>query len=145
MTVWPENYLDIVDFRARCFVNGTVFDARLNKDVARSGHWSRPFRGHPWVEQSTAEGWDRDLRQQVIATVKRRILAGQRHDVIEELMPDAKWVAYHRARAARERAAAAWRAQVATGHGSVDAYLQKAGGGRNARAGGFVHLGEALK
>ena len=144
MQVWPDDYLKTVDFRARCFVNGTVKNPKTGKDEPHSGHWSRSFRGHPWVEQSISEGWGRDLRQHVIAAVKRRIMSGQSFGAVEELMPDAKWVESVRRHAAAYAEAAKWREQVIAEHGSVDAYLQKSAKGNNAKASGsWKRLGEA--
>lgn len=125
MQVWPDDYLKTVDFRARCFVNGTVKNPRTGKDEPHSGHWSRAFRGHPWVEQSIDEGWGRDLRQHVIMAVKRRILQERPFHQVEELMPDPKWAESTRYHAARYMAAAKWREQVTAEHGSVEAYLRK--------------------
>ena len=133
MKVWPDDYLKTVDFRARCFVNGTVKNPKTGKDEPRSGHWSSTFRGHPWVEASIKEGWDRDLSQHVIMAVKRRILQDKPFHVLEELMPDAKWVQRVRYHAARYKAAEEWRAKVIAEHGSVDAYLREAKLSHNAK------------
>src|SRR5690606_8557197 len=131
MKVWPDDYLKTVDFRARCFVNGTVKNPKTGKDEPRSGHWSSTCRGHPWVEASIKEGWDRDLSQHVIMAVKRRILQDKPFHVIEELMPDPKWIESVRYHAERYRKAAEWRAKVIAEHGSLEAYLQNASKANN--------------
>lgn len=146
MQVWPDDYLKTVDFRASCFVNGTVRNLKTGRDEPHSGHWSSAFRGHPWVEQSISEGWGRDLRQHVIQAVKRRIMAEKPFHDVEGLMPDPKWVAGARTQAAKYAASAKWREQVIAENGSVDADLQKAAKANNRRStGSWKQVGRAAE
>jgi len=101
------------DHRARCFVCGTTRDKEGNL-VPRSGEWHSRFKHHPWVQQSTAEDWARDLRGVVIMNLKRRMFREQKSfDYkavdIESLMPDGKWIDDTRKKALVELDAVQWR------------------------------------
>lgn len=119
------------DFRARVFVNGMrnaavpEWHEMHGRKVIATGEWSPHFQRHPWVQDAETEGWGRDLRQHCIRIVRGRIMAGQPHHEIEQIMPDAKTVAVWRTNAKRFALADEWRAGIIKTHGDVDNYLSR--------------------
>jgi hypothetical protein len=135
--------ISLVDFNARCLVNGTRKHERSGRFEPISGEWSSRFAGHPWVQASEKEGWGRELRAAVIAEVKRRMLSDEPFDQIEVLMPSKIWIENARKRAVVEAEAAEWRARIIAEHGSVDAFLMKTAKGNNANSGPWKKIGDA--
>ena len=122
---------DDVDFAARAFVCG-MRDAIVReghrmqgKRILATGEWAPRFMGHPWVRQSEAEGWARELRMHCIREVRTRIAAGQAYQNLTDLMPDAATVKHWSDRAAAYSDGARWREFITEQFGSVDAYLGK--------------------
>ncbi len=136
---------DRADFLARAFVNGMVDEIkhgeRTGRKVIHTAHWSDAFAGHPWVEASDKEGWGRDLRMVITLAVKRRMMIGQPHHDINQLMPSKDWVEYVREKSSIEAEAVAWRNAMAEKHGTFDAYITKH------KSGGYVArpLGDATR
>lgn len=156
-----KGYMDDLDYWVRIYVNGATKDKQGNT-IPASGEWSDRFLSHPWVRQSSNEGWARDLRSHVIQRVKRlhmqRDAARKHYDVsirtvrdsvpnIEELMPDKEWVERRREDARKEAQAKEWRNGVVEEYGSLEAYLQrhKPSAGRWSRPGNARSLGQILK
>lgn len=97
------------------------------------GQFHDRFHSHPWVREALAEGWDRDLRSHMVKAAKRMLIDGKslKGVVAGDLMPkDREAIELWRQQAARAKSAAEWREKVTAEHGSVDAYLSKANGGR---------------
>lgn len=140
MDLTPER----ADLLARSFVNGLVDEIKhgekTGRKVIHTAHWSPVFIGHPWVDAAEAEGWGRDLRMAVIRAVKRRMMVGQPHHDIDQLMPSKDWVDFVREKAARERIAVQWRNEIAEKYGSFDAYIS-----RTKNADGARPLGAATR
>lgn len=110
----PVEYIDFekCDWRARCWVCGTYRDSEGNI-TNHTGCWHQRFHDHPWVRESEAEGWGRELRSVVIMSLAKRMLVAQhsfRHPRIEDLMPDAEWVKHTRMRAHVNVAGSDWQA-----------------------------------
>lgn len=104
------------DWNARCFVNGLRRCSATGKMEPAAGEFSQIFHRHPWVRESIAEGWGKELRGHLILTVKRRIMMGVPHSDIDTLMPPKEWIEYAKQQAERYRKAAEWRnANVRTG------------------------------
>lgn len=102
---------DLAAYKARCFINGTQINPVSHVTEPKSGHWSALFLDNPTVQLADAEGWSRDLRSAVFTPVRQRIMQGLACDDIAKLMPDEKWIAAARKKAATERAAAEWQHQ----------------------------------
>ncbi len=104
------------DWNARCFVNGLRKCSATGKMEPASGEFSPLLQRHPWVRESIAEGWGKELRGHLILTVKLRIMAGKPHTDIDGLMPPKEWIAYAKQQAERYRKAAEWqKANIRTG------------------------------
>lgn len=110
-------HIDKADYDARVFVNG-LRRAQVpeghpmhGKLIVASGEWSHRFQGHPWVKQSTTEGWAVELRGHCIRVVKQRMLIRQPYSNLTDLMPPADLVGYWRLNAERAQLAAIWRAE----------------------------------
>lgn len=99
------------EYLARCLVNGSARHEKTGQVEPVAGAWSSRFKGHPWVEESEAEGWGRELRSACVAGAMKRILAGVRPSDIsaEDVMPRWDWIAYARNEARKTREAAEWR------------------------------------
>ncbi len=106
-----DDWVYACDYKARCFVQGTVKNARNGGMVEpASRHWSARFITHPMVRQATLEGWDRDLRAHIVSAVRRRIMARQPYDAVEDLMPtDRRWIDHVRKEAVAFQKAKEWR------------------------------------
>lgn len=122
---WPPNYLQLVDYKARCFVNGTRAHGASGKNEPAAGEWSEAFLAHPWVVRSEAEGWGLELRTAVIAAVKQRIMADQPYDNIESLMPPKPWAQDRREFAKRAESSKQWRAKIVEEYGTLDSFLSR--------------------
>lgn len=112
------------DWNARCFVNGMKRHGVTGKMEPASGEFSQHFIRHPWVRESIAEGWGKELRSHLILAVKRRIMMGLPYNDIEALMPPRDWVDYAKQQAERYRKAAEWRKENAPG-GDMSGWLAK--------------------
>lgn len=112
--------LELADYRARCFVNGTKRSSVSGKIEPRAGDWSSVFYEHPYVVDAEYEGWGRELRAVVIRAVKMRILAGADYSDINALMPDREWVDYAKDQAERGRKAKRWRDETFGPPGNTD-------------------------
>lgn len=112
------------NYRARLFINGGKPNPNTGRIEPLSGEWHPRFRGHPWVQLSTEEGWDIELRNHLAFAISRRIMEQKDYGDIESLMPDSEWVKKAQDKAAVERKAKAWRDQVCASHGSVEGYLK---------------------
>lgn len=101
----------LADLRARFLVNGAERHSKSGEMEPVTGAWAPRFRDHPWVIQSDAEGWGRELRAVCIHAARQRIMAGIKPNDIEinDLMPDRGWVDYTRSEAARTASATKWR------------------------------------
>lgn len=97
------------DFRARCFVNGAARHATTGNFEPITANFHERFLSHPWVRESIAEGWDRELRGHLIHVARLALIRGDQLSNIEALMPDKKWVEQARTDADRYRKAAEWR------------------------------------
>lgn len=100
---------DLADYRARCFVNGAARHAATGNFEPITANFHERFLTHPWVRDSIAEGWDRELRSHLTLAAKLRYMRGEPVGDIEALMPDRKWTDQARTDAVRYRKAAAWR------------------------------------
>lgn len=112
------------DWNARCFVNGMKRHDVSGKMEPASGEFAAHFMRHPWVRESVAEGWDKELRSHLMLTVKRRIMMGQPHNDIDSLMPPKDWVDYAKHQAARCAAAAEFQ-KANTPGGDMSAWLAR--------------------
>ena len=109
-------FMNIAEYRARCFVNAMRRNERTGKLEPVGWEFSDRFLPHPWVREAISDGWGKELRSHLILTVKNRICHGKPYDNIDELMPPREWVAYAKQQAERYRKAAEWRnANVRTG------------------------------
>jgi hypothetical protein len=128
----PEKeWIRLCDYKARCWVNG-MKDLKQRDGSRKRGPgvctFDDRFLEHPWVRQSIAEGWDRELRGHIVRLARLHVMGGgQVHTLnVVDLMPDASWVKYAREQADRARLAAEWREEIEAKHRSVDAFLSKA-------------------
>lgn len=114
------------DYLARVFVYGMRRHGITGKMEPASGEFATRFATHPWCREATTEGWAKDLRSHLVMTVKRRIMTGQPHHVIEELMPNREWVEAAKQNAARYASSAKWRDDT---YGKLDGeyFLRKLG------------------
>lgn len=112
------------DRKARVFVCGMHRDPKLGM-VVTSGHWHKRFMDHPWVRQSIAEDWARELRSVVISNVARRIRTRLPHENITDLMPDQQWVDCVRTQAKRYSDGMESRQRLIAEYGSLEAALAK--------------------
>lgn len=110
---------DMADYRARCFVNGVRRHGKSGKMEPASGEFHERFLSHPWVRESIAEGWGKELRSHLVRVCKIRLMRGETLGDITVLMPDKDWVASEKHHAERYRLAAEWRARQ--GGPSIDA------------------------
>lgn len=116
MTEEAPKSLDLValaEWKARCMISPVKFHEKLNRNEPVDFEFSTRFRGHPWVETSIREGWDKELRGHLRYAIKRRILDGKPFHIIEDLMPDKKWIEAARSDAQRYALAAEWRGKQA--------------------------------
>ena len=97
------------DFRARCFVNGAARHAATGNFEPITANFHERFLSHPWVRDSIAEGWDRELRGHLVHVARLKLMRKEQLHDIEALMPDKKWVEQARTDAVRYRKAADWR------------------------------------
>lgn len=116
--------IEKAEWKARCFVSPMRFVPALGRKEPLDFEWHQRFRGHPWVEQSITEDWQRELRTAVRWAIKQNILTGKPYDIIEDLMPPAKWVENTKFHAARYMRAAQWREKTIAEYGSVDNFLR---------------------
>lgn len=116
---------DKADFMARCFVNGSEKHAKTEIVEPIHGEWSVRFRNHPWVRDSEAEGWGRDLRMACIGAARDRIMAGVKPIDMKpnDVMPKAEYIEHWRDQARKEREALAWRRANPT-HKSINGLME---------------------
>lgn len=100
---------DRADFAARAHVYGMRRHGITGKMEPANGEFSQRFATHPWCREATTEGWAKELRSHLVLTVRRRIMTGERYDVIEDLMPPKEWVAVAKQNAERYASASKWR------------------------------------
>lgn len=100
---------DLADYRARCFVNGAARHAKTGKYEPITANFHERFLSHPWVRESIAEGWDRELRMHLTRVAKLKYMRLEPVGDIEALMPDRKWIDQQKVDAERYRKAADWR------------------------------------
>lgn len=108
-------WLDRVNEAAQTIVHQLKFNPRLGRLEPATGTWSPAFLEHGLVQQAEAEGWGRELRAYVLATVKRKIMGWRPEDKGQGTMPafeeiirdvdtvmpkDTEWIAYTRQQAA---------------------------------------------
>lgn len=101
MTDQPQNLVALAEWKASCFVCASARNPKTGKFEPIGFEFSNRFRGHPWVEASIREGWDKELRSHLRFTVKRRILEGKPFEMIEALMPNKEWADAARKQAKR--------------------------------------------
>lgn len=112
------------NYRARLFICGGKMHEKTHRIEPIAGQWHPRFRDHPWVQLSTEEGWDVELRGHLALVISNRIMQNADYSRIESLMPDEKWVKAAQDRAAVNRNAKEWRDKVTASHGSVEGYLK---------------------
>lgn len=99
-----------IDYRARCYVHGSLRSEKTGQIVPAYGEWSGPFMSLPLVREAEANGWGAELRAFAIFGAKRRLFEGLKLDDPRALMPqDEGWITYRRQQAHKYRLAAEWR------------------------------------
>jgi hypothetical protein len=142
----PAPITDIAesDYQARIFVCGwrraTTADGETKTIVNASG-WNTQFKVHPWVRESNAEGWARNLRQHIVRVVASRMRNGQDFYDIDQLMPPGDLREFWRKQALRVAKGEEFRKQIAERFGSYDNFL---GRGKPQRKTSWQGVGSAL-
>ena len=114
--------VEIHGYRQAVAPHNPEYDGKWMIDV---GGWSAKYAAHPLTQLADSEGWGKELRQHCSRVVKRQMALGQPYDDLEKIMPDAATIQHWQEKAAREAAAAKWRAEVIAEHGSMAAYLSR--------------------
>jgi hypothetical protein len=114
---WPDDFLKLAEYRARCYVNGTVKNPKNEKIEPASGKWSAQFKSDPRVIESERDGWGKELRSAMILHCRLRIMEGRDLGCADDLMPvRPEWWRGVRENAARFRRAAEWQEKNLISH-----------------------------
>ena len=122
----------LADYKARCFVNGAARHSKTGNYEPITANFHERFLSHPWVRESIAEGWDRELRIHMVHVAKIRLMRKEPIGEIETLMPDQKWIEQQKIDAVRYRKAAQWRKANVPETMSAEGMLKRFGYGSEA-------------
>jgi hypothetical protein len=103
--VLPPDYIALCDFQARKAVCAMRWNPKTKRDEIMGFLFHPLIADWPICQQAEREGWARELRSAMIATVKRMMFAGEAPDPARAI-PSEKWIEDTRRHAERYRFAA---------------------------------------
>jgi hypothetical protein len=106
----PPNYIEACDFQARKAVCAMAWNPKTKRDEIMGFRFHPMIADWPICQQAEREGWARELRSAMIATVKRMMFAGEAPDPARAI-PNEEWIKDTRRHAERYRKAAEWQAK----------------------------------
>jgi len=105
----PPDFIQTCDFRSRKAVCAMAWNPKTKRDEIMGFRFNPAIADWPICQQAEDEGWARELRSAMIATVKRMMFAGEAPDPARAI-PNEKWIEDTRRHAERYRLAAAQQA-----------------------------------
>lgn len=128
----PPNFLSLCDLRARKIVCAQAYNDKTKRDEIAGFKFNPAIADWPVCRQAEEEGWARELRGAMIATLKRMMFNFEEPDLARAVhmilnaktgAPGETWEAATRAQARRFALAKEWRERAVEECGSVERFI----------------------
>lgn len=128
----PPNWLALCDLRARKIVCAQAYNERTKRDEIVNYRFNPVIANWPVCRDAEAEGWAKELRGAMIATLKRMMFNGVDPDPAEAVnmilnaktsIPGVTWEQATREQAHRYALAKAWRDRAVAECGTVERFI----------------------
>lgn len=120
--ILPADFIETCDRRARRAICAQSWNPKTKQDEIVGFRFNPAIAHWPLCRQAEAEGWGKELRSAMIATLKRAFFAGANPD-LSEVVPRPDWIEKTRERAAVYRAAEEWQTARIDENGTLDRWL----------------------
>ena len=104
----PENFIELCDRRSRKAICAYAWNDRTKRDEIIGFRFHPSIADWPVCKQAESEGWGKELRAAMIATLSRAMRAGDNPE-LRDVIPRPDWIEMTRNNAERYRLAAEWR------------------------------------
>lgn len=122
--LWPDDFVKEAQRRAARFVCASTTSKKTGEIYTCQSEFNQRFKHLPTVQQAERQGWDGELRSHLRLVVTKKILEGEAHANVADLMPDKRWIGERVTRAKQLWQAEQWRAQMRAKHGTIWNYLK---------------------
>lgn len=131
MMVFPPNAIKLFDRRARDIVCDKSWNDKTNQNEVIGFRFNPRIADWPICREAEADGWARDLRSTMIATLKRMMAYGVEPDparaiemiVAAKMSSGRTWLEETRTQARRYALAKEWRTRAVEECGSVERFI----------------------
>lgn len=106
----PGNFVELCDWRARKRICASAWSDKTKRDEIIGYRFHPLIADWPICREAEANGWGKELRAAMIATLARAMRAGYDPD-LRDVIPKEDWLNNTRRNAERYRKAAEWQAQ----------------------------------
>jgi hypothetical protein len=105
--VLPPDFVAFCNRRARKMICASAWNDKTGREEIIGFRFSPVIADWPICKQAEAEGWGKELRAAMIASMSRAMRKGENPE-IRDVVPQADWIKTTRANATRYARAAQW-------------------------------------